>query len=219
MDPNERKGWTKIITPEDLDGHMADVGQAETNANLVLQMLNEFPLKEGAKLLVPGCGTGQMFDYVKPNQLGPYEYTFTDLNPNFIRKLEERISKYHNVKYQTKEDDIEATQLTGHYDGTLTVLVLQHIEWQKGIESMAGLTPERMYFIIQQQENAKHAITKERKLRPSIAQFAEIANPRLVARQELIDFLRTMDYGIVKLYGRSVPDNKIMAGLVFEKGF
>jgi hypothetical protein len=217
MDPNERKGWTEIITPDDLDGHMAEIGQAETNAKLILQMLREFPLTKGGKLFIPGCGTGQMFDYVKPDELGQYEYTFSDFNPSFLKRLEQRLSRFSGMRYRIVEDDIETTHVTGHYEGILTVLLLQHIEWHKGIESMLKLTPDRMYFIIQQQDMAKHAMTVERNLRPSIREFAKIANPHLVPRNELIEYLEKKDYMLLRSYDREVPDKKVMVGLVFEK--
>ena len=39
MDPGERKGWMEIITVDDLDNHMAAIGQAEANAGIVNKCL------------------------------------------------------------------------------------------------------------------------------------------------------------------------------------
>ncbi len=104
MDPNEREGWTKIVTAEDIDYHMDEIGQAETNAHLVAEMFGEFPLDKWSRLLVPGCGTGQMFDYIRPADIGNLEFTFTDLNPRFLLKLRERIPRYMCTNYIIADD-------------------------------------------------------------------------------------------------------------------
>ncbi len=62
MDKGEKIGWTNIITADDLDTHLIDIGQAKVNASIVAQMLTDFPLNNNATLLIPGCGTGQIFD-------------------------------------------------------------------------------------------------------------------------------------------------------------
>jgi hypothetical protein len=218
MDSNERKGWTEIVVPEDYDSHMSEIGQAEANALLVADMFKYFPLKESASLLVPGAGTGQMFEYITPFQIGLYKFTFSDISSRLLEKLNQRLLKmYPRFRHKAVLDDIEETRLKGSYDGILTVLLLQHIEWKKGIESMVEFEPEKMYFIIQQQDNKCHAINIQRKLRPSIAEFAKIANPHLVLRQELVDYLEDKNYGLLDSYEKQVLDNKTMVGLVFEK--
>ncbi|NQV08370.1 class I SAM-dependent methyltransferase [Candidatus Woesearchaeota archaeon] len=217
MDPNERKAWTEIITPEDLDDHLAEIEQAETNAHLIVEMFNDFSIESGPELLVPGCGTGQMFDYIEHTMIGDYNFTFTDLNPKYLEKLGGRLLKNGDMGYSILIDDIEDTKLSGIFDGILAVLLLQHIEWRKGINSMLGFNPSMIYLIIQEQENEDHVVTKERDLRPSIKKYAEIENPCLVPRQELTDYLRNRDYKLLKDYERQVPDQKSMIGLVFEK--
>jgi len=217
MNIGERVGWTKIVTSEDIDIHMSEIGQAETNAKLVLEMLTDFPLDSNSKLFIPGCGTGQMFDYIRPNQMGDYKFIFSDLNPNFLEKLKRRLSKYPNVNYSLYIDDIESTKLSGSYGGVLSVLLLQHINWKEGIEKMVGFNPLKMYFIIQSQGNKDHPVSKERILRNSIAKFAEVANPTLVPIAGLIDYLERRNYQLCKTYKKVVPDDKIMNGLVFKK--
>ena len=218
MNVNERKGWMEIVSPEDYDAHMEEIGQAEANAFLVAKMFKDFPLNEGASLLVPGAGTGQMFDYITPFQIGLCSFTFSDISSRLLGRLEQRLLKmYPRFRYKAVLDDIEDTRLKGPYDGILTVLLLQHIEWRKGIESMVGFNPKRMYFVIQQQENQSRAINMQRKLQPSIEEFARIANPHLVPKQELVDHLRDNNYGLLGSYEKQVPDEKTMVGLVFEK--
>jgi len=222
MEINERKGWLNIITAEDIDFHMADIKQAETNAYLVVQMFKEFSLKKEANLWIPGCGTCQMFDYISPFDIGSYEFTFTDLGSQFFEKAKARLSNTPNIKYVILENDIEHPELPkSHYDGVLTVLLLQHINddqggLERGLDSILRVSPYRSYFIIQEQESGL-AITKERELRSSIKTFSEIANAILVPRNKLIDYLETREYNLLKTYERSVPDKKTMVGLVFEK--
>lgn len=217
MDLNERKGWTEIVTAVDLDCHMAEIGQAETNANLILDMLEEYPLNNKAKILVPGCGTGQIFDYINTKKISQYVFTFTDLNSAYLERLKERLSNFPHLKYYTLTDDIESTKLTSHYDGHLVVLLLQHIDWKQGLESMLNLEPYKLYFIIQEQKNDKHPVTKERKLPPTIEKFAKIANPHLVPKSELSAYLEERGYKSLKKYEKTVPDEKTMVGLIFEK--
>ena len=217
MDSGERKGWMKIISVNDLDSHMAAIGQAQANAEIIQQMFRDYDLRKEAKLLISGCGTGQLFDYAKPSDLGDFELTLTDINSAYLSATEQRLGKFGGVKYNLKIDDIEATNLQGHYDGILIVLVLQHVEWKKALDSMSKLKPTRFYIIEQEQDPTQHFVTKSRKLSQAFQKYAEIANPQLIPRNELIDYLKEKGYSNVKIYERQVPDNKTMVGFVFEK--
>ena len=217
MDPNERKGWMEVIGVEDLDSHMAAIGQVQANAEIVKQMFEDYPLRNGAKLLIAGCGTGQLFDYLKPSDLGNLELTLTDINPPYLSATEQRLRKFGGVKYNLKIDDIEATNLQGHYDGILIVLVLQHVEYKKALASMLSLNPSRFYIIEQEQDTTQHAVAKGRKLTEAWKKYAEMANPQLIQRKELTGYLKEKGYVNIKVYEREVPDNKRMVGFVFEK--
>lgn len=215
MDPNERKGWTEIVTADDIDSHMDAIGQAQVNAYLVEEMLDEFPLGVGDSLFVPGCGTGQMFEYITPQEIGDYWFTFMDLNPSFLKKLEERLWNSEAL-FDTGVSDIEKGGFSYH-DGVLAVLLLQHVEWRKAVDSMMEFHPSRMYFIIQEQDG-ENPVTEGRELAHSIAEFAKIARGRLVPKAELTDYLAGKGYNLLKTYEEPVPDAKTMVGLVFEKG-
>ena len=218
MDAGERRGWMEIITAADLDSHMAAIGQAEANAKIVKQMLAEHPLSPNSRLLIAGCGTGQLFDYVKPHDLGSnVELVLTDINPSFLAKARERLQSFSRFRYSTTLDDIEDTRLKGVYESVLVVLVLQHVECGKALESLLSLSPNRLYIIEQEQDPSQHAVTKSKKLLDAWKRYAEVANPKLVQRQELTDFLQKKGYQVVGKYERAVPDNKTMYGFVFEK--
>ena len=219
MDPNERKGWLEIIGADDLDSHMAEIGQAEVNADIVKQMFEDYPLAVGSRLVVPGCGTCQMFDYMAPSDLrAGIELTLTDINPDYLAKAQERLlRRFPGTRYDVRVDDIEETRLEGKYGGILITLVLQHVNWRKALDSMMGLRPDKLYIIIQEQDATKYAVTKKKELADAWKRYAEIANPKLVPRAELIDYLVKNGYGSLGHHKRDVPDNKTMAGFVFEK--
>ena len=218
MDAGERRGWMEIITGDDLDSHTAAIGQAEANAEIVKQMLAEHPLSPNSRLLIAGGSTGQLFDYVRPQDLGSnVELLLTDINPSFLAKARERLQRFSGINYQTLLDDIEDTKLKGGYGGVLVVLVLQHVEWRKALESLLSLSPNKLYIIEQEQDPSQHAVTKSRKLSDAWRRYAEVANPKLVQRQELTDFLQKRGYQVAGKYERAVPDNKTMYGFVLEK--
>lgn len=216
MNPVNKKTWTDIVVAEELDQHMRAVGQAETNALLVAEMFRDYPLFPGAKVLIPGCGTGQMFDYIAPQQISLYQFTFTDINPHFLKKLKERLNRFPNLDYKIQEDDLESSKLFDRYDGILAVLLMEHLDWRKGVESLVSFTPSKMYFIFQQQ-TSRQMVNLKRKLLPSIKKFSEIAQPNLIVPEELISFLESKSYSLNKTYQKAVPDQKEMLGLVFEK--
>src|SRR5438874_6565380 len=84
-----REAWTGV-SAADYDAHMAVVGQAEANAHLVRRLLTDHP-PPGPRLVFAGAGTGQMFDYVSPDFLRPFEVTFTDISAALLARLADRL--------------------------------------------------------------------------------------------------------------------------------
>lgn len=70
----EKEAWLHIVKPADLDSHMANIEQAKTNAIIVKELFEKCPLVKGSRLLVHGCGTCQMFDYITPADMGAIPY-------------------------------------------------------------------------------------------------------------------------------------------------
>jgi SAM-dependent methyltransferase len=212
---NERKGWTEIVTPEDYDKHMAATGEASANSEMVRQMFQDYPLR-GSRLLIPGCGTGQMFDYITPDVFGSgTQLTLTDINPTFLERTRKRLRKFRGT-YEVMTDDIEDTKLTGEYGGILIVLVLHNVSWVKSLESMFRLTPRQLYIIEQEQDLSKRK-TAKRKIPESMRRYEETVKIELIPREEIINFISGKGYDLRRLYETKVPDNKTMVGYVFEK--
>jgi len=213
---NERKGWMKIITSEDYDKHMAATGEAAANSKIIKKMFKDYPLR-GKRLLIPGCGTGQMFDYISPKDLGSsIELALTDINPTFLEKTRERIEKFTGTNYKIIQDDIESTKLNGKYDGILIVLVLHNVSWEKSLKSLAGLNPKQLY-IIEMEQDLSLRLIGERKIPETIKKYGEYVKIKLIPREELIRYIHGMGFKLKKLYETKVLDNKTMVGFVFEK--
>ena len=94
-----REAWSKTITPEDYESHMAAVGQAQGNAALVAEYLQAHPPPRHASLLFAGAGTGQMFDFVSPEILLPFNVTFTDINAAYLNRLRSRLARVPGLRY------------------------------------------------------------------------------------------------------------------------
>jgi hypothetical protein len=217
MDANLRKAWTEVVTGADLDRHLAEVGQAEANAGLLVAMLSESSLPPDADLLLAGVGTGQLLDYAGARALAPYRLTCTDINERFLAELEDRLRKAPELRATVRIDDIEATALRGPYDAVAAILLLEHIEWRKGVAALARLDPGWMYLVIQRNEAAPEALTAHRDLAPSIRAFGAMARPTLVPESELTAFLAEAGYAIHRRYERPVRDEKTMVGLLARR--
>lgn len=196
---------------------MDDLGQAEVNAEIVGKMVEDFLLPKGSKILMPGCGTGQIFDYLSPNLFKEYEMVFTDINLEFLEKLSGRLSDTPIGHFRCHVDDLESTHLDEEFDGIIPVLVLEQLDWNKALKTLIEYKPQYIYLIIQEQWDGVETITVNVKSRESILKFSEMANPQLVPRDRLIKCLSESHYHLSKTYEREVPNSKRMVGLVFRR--
>lgn len=217
MAGNLRTAWTHVVKADELDIHLDAIGQAEVNAEIVEKMISDFPLPKGSKLLMPGCGTGQIFNYISHKVLSCHKLVFTDINRTFLDALSERLSGTEIWNFSCHIDDLEGSVLSERFDGIIPVLVLEQLEWEKAIQTMVGFMPTFIYLIIQEQSSAAETIRVHQKLPDSMKRFSEMAEPRLVPRDDLIGHLSAENYRLNKVYEQQVPNNKVMAGLVFEK--
>lgn len=212
----EKEAWLNIVEPSDLDIHMANIGQAETNAKIVKDFFEKFSLSNGSKILIHGCGTCQVFDYITPSDLGNVEMTFVDISQKMLDVAKHRLRKFNGLSYRTLVDDIENTGIRENYDAVLLILILLHTDWRRSLENMIKLKPSSIY-IIEQEQTSGSAVTKERTLPASIQRYAELAVPELIPFRELAEFLDKKGYKLVYTTERAVPDNKVMAGLIFAR--
>src|SRR5579883_144987 len=104
MDAGLRRAWTEIVTPEDYEAHMLAVGQAQAAAELTRHVISTAAPAPGARIVFAGAGTGQMLDWLDPDMLRPYRLTFSDLNPVFLARLQQRLAR-HGLDGETIEDD------------------------------------------------------------------------------------------------------------------
>ena len=216
MDPGLRRAWTEIVTAADYDGHMASIGQAQAAAGLTRCLIEWASLPAGGSITIAGAGTGQMFDYLDPAVIRPYRLTCSDLNPAFLARLGDRLAR-RGLDAAIVEDDIERTALEPGPGLLLAALLLEHIDWRRGVEVFAGLRPGACGIVIQENPpDMTTAVTPGRPLLPSIARAVEIGHPVLVPREELIPAMAAQGYTLRKSGVREVADGKRLVGLLFE---
>jgi len=212
----KREAWLDIVEPSDLDCHMASVGQAEANAAIVKEMFTRFPLSPNSKLLIHGCGTCQMFNYVDPSVFGNIDITFADFSPRMLDVARPRLAKFNIASEQVVLDDIECSSLHGTYDAALLVLVLLHVNWKKALENIICLGVSFLC-VIEQAQAGTFSMTSTPHVLPSMRCFNEAIAPVLVSRDELVDFLGERGFSVLWSTEREVPGNKSMVGLVFSR--
>jgi methyltransferase family protein len=217
MDPNPRKAWTEVVIGEDLDQHLAAIGQAQANAALFVEMLSSSGLPVDAELLLAGAGTGQLFDYADLDVLARYRLTCTDINEKFLAALEARLAAAPRLRASVHVDDLEATRLKSAFAAVAAILLLEHIDWQRGASALAGYAPTWIFLIIQRNDAAPDVLTPRRELAPSIRAAGEIARATLVREDDLTAFFDPLGYAIDRRSERAVPDDKVMIGLTYRR--
>jgi 2-polyprenyl-3-methyl-5-hydroxy-6-metoxy-1,4-benzoquinol methylase len=215
MSPTLREAWSSRIDAADYDAHMDSIGQAQANAFLVAEFLAHSGLQPDAVLLVVGAGTGQMFDFVSAALLQPFDVTFTDLNPVFLEKLKERLSRFPTITYSLLPDDIENTQLSGSYDAVLAVLVLEHVDFRKAVANLCHLS--RQHIFIVHQRNLDPASGAMTHVPTNSMKVLFEAPPHLRTQSELVEAFRAGGFELSSTASKDVFDNKQMCSLHFYR--
>ncbi len=209
-----RDAWT-LITADDYDRHMASVGQAEANADIVRELFETRPPAVGAAILFVGAGTGQMFDFVSPDFLRPFSTTFTDINERYLRKLRGHLRSCPGVRAQAVVDDIENSALRGSFALIIAVLVLEHVDVARAVAAMCRLASERVFVVLQENPaDLPQALTRE----PvgSMAVFREL-QPHLVSSVEIERCFAAQGFCREWTTSRSVLDQKKLVGIEFRR--
>ena len=216
MKPGSRRAWTEIVTPEDYERHMAAVGQAQAAASLTQSIIGAASLRAGSRVTIVGAGTGQLMDYLDARALHPFRLTFTDINPAFLKMVQERLSR-HRLTASVLVDDLERTRLPSSPDLLLAALVLEHIDWRAGVKAIARIRPKFCGFVLQENPpGMDSALTPGRKVPPSIAEAMTVAHPTLVPRREVIRAMARAKFRCEFAESVPVADRKQLIGLLFR---
>ena len=217
MDKRLRDAWSNFIRAEDYEAHMAAVGQAQANALLVAEYFAAAPPQPGAEILFLGAGTGQMFDFVSPAFLAPYRTTFADINPAYFGRLSERLSPFKDLRYRTVEDDVEQTALQPGFGLVAAVLLLEHVDWRKAVNTIARLSVGKALVVLQKNpESLLSAMTPDREVPGTMNLFREI-HPELVPQLALQEEFRALGFVLTHQAEKIVADRKRMIATGFAR--
>lgn len=210
-----REAWSRIIQPADYELHMANVGQAQANAELVSELVGMAGV--GQRLLFAGCGPGQFLEVASPDYLVPHRCVFTDLSPAFIEQVRTRAQSL-GLDFEALLDDVEDSKLEPGFDAIVLVLVLEHTRWQRTLAEMIRLQPRRLIIVIQRNPSEMATmVTPHRELPGSLKACAEGEKPTLLEPDELVSFLGGLGWIARRREVREVADGKAMIGFVFEE--
>jgi hypothetical protein len=212
-----REAWSKTITPEDYESHMASVGQAQANAAIVAEYLQVHPPVSHTSLLFAGAGSGQMFEFVSPEILFPFSATFTDINAAYLNRLRTRLAVVPGLRFTTVVDDIEHTTLSRRFDRVLAVLVLEHVDWRAAVSTMSTLASNEIFVVIQENPpGLSSAMTPRSQVPKTMQVFAEI-HPELISASELESQIAGHGFACNYRDHKSVADGKLMRALGFRR--
>ena len=210
-----KKAWKEVVTAEDLDAHMLAIGQARVNAEILNHFFSIHRIKN-KKIYAPGCGTGQLFEFMDQTFIRDNDFLFTDIRAEFLSRARDRLATAKSL--ETKVDDIESSSIVKKVDVCTVVLLFEHVNWPIALKNILRTRPSLLFVIIQAQmsQNAQ-MVNTQRQLRPSIQKFIEVAHPELVERKALEENLIQNGYRLGEALEREVPDNKKMLGLSFQR--
>jgi hypothetical protein len=210
-----RDAWSRTITAEDYEAHMAAIGQAQANAALVAEYLQAQPPSRHASLLFAGAGTGQMFEYVSPEILLPFNVTFTDINAGFLNRLRTRLARTPGLRYSTVVDDLEHTTLSRRFDLVLEVLVLEHVQWRVALATLCKLTERELFVVIQENPpDDAMALTAIRDVPATMKVFREV-HPTRIPSSDLQSEMKRHGFRRTYAAHKVVSDGKKMVALGF----
>lgn len=204
-----RDAWTTLVSAEDYEAHMAAIGQAQANAAHLRDFLAFAEPPVGARLLIAGAGPGQMFGHLEPTVFQPYRTVFSDINPRFLVRLRERCPGALCVV-----DDIERSALAGPFYAVMETLMLEHVDWRKGVAALTALGAKCLYLVVQQNPSGMATAVTPSRTPPGTMRIFAQAHPCLLDIGELTIALQDAGYHLVSQHPRPVADGKTMLGLL-----
>jgi hypothetical protein len=157
-----------------------------------------------------------MLDFLDPAIFRPFRIICTDLNPRFLVRLQERLAR-HGLSATVVEDDIEHTALEPGADLVIATLLLEHIDWHRGVEVFTGLKPTTCGIIIQENPpGMTSTVTPGRRIPPSITRALANAQAALVPYDELLAAFAERGYVCKSSCAREVADGKQLVALLFS---
>jgi hypothetical protein len=217
MDSGLRRAWAQIVTADDYEAHMAAIGQAQAGAELAASLLAAAQAPARSHVVIAGAGTGQMFDFLDAAIWRRYRLTCTDLNPAFLARLKERLDRY-GLEAELVADDFEKTALRAGGDLLLATLLLEHIDWHRGVDVISELRPERCGIVLQENPpGMATAVTPGRTLPASITTALEFGRPTLVPKEEFLRAMSAAGYECTETATRDVADGKRLIALLFRR--
>jgi len=213
-----RAAWTTEIQAEDYEHHMAKVGQAQANAQLVADWLHHNRPKLNASILFAGAGTGQMLDLLPPEILIPYRVTFTDINREFLKRLESRLKNPRaGLRFRILVDDVERSNLSTDFALAVAVLVLEHVDWRRAVASLCGLSTSKVFVVIQENPPDSHASVSDNQPLTGTMKIFRETQPSLLSQRELIQEFHRQRFALIYSREKEVLYGKKMVGLGFRK--
>lgn len=216
MKPHEV--WTDIVLPEEYDLHMANVGQAQANAEIIHHFLTTLKPSPEDRVVMVGAGTGQFLDYLpEVQQVKGLDLTFTDISLRFLETLQER-AKLHGINdTEVMVDNIEATALIGPIDLAILVLVLEHVDWKLALRNLRNLPTRQLAMVTQINPVGMFTnASPHRVLPPSLVEGSKYSNSHLIPTKDLNRELKWLGYRQTQMIHKQVPDQKTMRGAVYE---
>jgi len=201
-----REIWIQQVEPDDYERHMAAVGQAEVNAGLVRELFAAAGVEPGARVLVAGAGTGQMFSYLPAGLFENYRLVCSDISPRMLERLQER------VLCEVVVDDIEESRLEPGFGAIVVVLVLEHVDFRRALTSIARLGAGRLIVVIQ--KNPPGVATAVTRPVPESMRVPPGSEPQLIAIEVLTGALREVGFEVSMQREVDVADGKKMIGLL-----
>lgn len=205
-----REAWKSGIEAADYERHMAAIGQAQANAGL----LDEFArgLDEGARLLVAGAGPGQFLEFMQASAFERLRPVFSDISGSFLRRLRLRLEGAVCVA-----DDLERSALKGPFDAVSVTLVLEHIDWRRGVATLCRWGAGEVLIVVQRNPaEMATAVSPARQLPGSMEQFRQL-HPTLIEPAALCAAMAEGGYSLSGERPRAVADGKTMLGLWFRR--